>query len=149
MVYTRYTHAYHSRLWYNLLIIWKVEYISQRVTLKSAGTNDGTVYAGQPAVHMVRRVIAAAVFWLVVLYQLITCWRVTTRCDRCNKKYYWCVQLTVISDQLIQQSNYYINRRRANTAAGWVGAGVNYNMTGQSTVAASARRTRWTAGWPA
>ena len=33
------------------------------VALKS----DGTVYAGQPAVHLVRYAIAAAVLWPVVL----------------------------------------------------------------------------------
>jgi len=37
------------------------------VTLKSDGTDYGTVYAGQPAVHLVRRALAAAVLWPVVL----------------------------------------------------------------------------------
>ena len=26
--------------------------------------DDGTVYAGQPAVHLVRRALAAAVYWI-------------------------------------------------------------------------------------
>ena len=30
-------------------------------------TDDGTVYAGQPAVYLVRRALAAAVLWPVVL----------------------------------------------------------------------------------
>jgi len=38
-----------------------------RVKLKSDGTDDGTVYVGQPAVHLVRRALAAAVLWPVVL----------------------------------------------------------------------------------
>ena len=50
--------------------------------------DDGTVYVGQPAVHLVRRVLSD-LYWLLL-----------PKCDNSNKKYYWChcVQLTVISD---------------------------------------------------
>ena len=42
------------------------------VALKSDGIDDGTVYAGQPAVHLVRRAPAVAVLWPVVVCPVVS-----------------------------------------------------------------------------